>query len=486
MTGVPRGSAGAPESKRSRTAVVRSALTAWLARPLTSFHLLLSVFGLLVVIGLVMVLSASSVVSASDSGSPYLVFKKQLVFVSVGLLAFWIVLRVSPNTMRKYSPVLLVGTVLLLVLVLTPLGSGANGRTHAWFVLGPLSLQPVELAKLALGLWGAHVLVIKRPMLHQYRHLLVPVVPVALLMFTLVMMQPDLGSTITLGVVLMALLWFAGAPMRLFGVLALGSVTGVVALTYMASYRRGRLSSFLDPTADPLGAGLQARQGLYALADGGLVGRGLGQGAAKWSYLPYAHNDFIFAVIGEELGLVGCLVVLGLFALLAYVGLRIAARNTDPWIRVAAASLTVWLVLQAAINIGYVVGVLPVTGIPLPMISSGGTSIVITMIVFGLLANFARHEPEAIAAFGQEGQGWFGRLFRLPMPAPYRPAARRRPVRPSPPPRSTGRSAPGRAVPVHAVDERRRTRRTTASSAAASSRDNRRRGTRRRAEGGHR
>src|SRR5699024_494198 len=145
---------------------------------------------------------------------------------------------------------------------------------------------------------------------------------------------------------------------------------------------------------------------------GGFVGRGLGQGWSKWQYLPYAHNDFIFAVIGQELGFIGCFVVIALFATAGYVGMRIATRNTDPWIRLVTATLTVWMVGQAAINIGYVVGMLPVTGIPLPLISSGGSAVVTSMVVFGLLANFARHEPEAIAALRSLGPGRVGRLLR--------------------------------------------------------------------------
>jgi cell division protein FtsW len=194
------------------------------------------------------------------------------------------------------------------------------------------------------------------------------------------MLQPDLGGTITLGVVLISLLWFVGAPMRLFGVIAGGAVAGAVVLAIGATYRLQRVTTFLNPEADPEGAGLQARQAMFALAEGGLFGKGLAQGSSQWRYLPNVESDFIFAVIGEELGFVGCALVLALFGGLAWVGLRVAWRNTDPWIRIVSATLTVWLVAQAAINIGYVVRLLPVTGITLPMISSGGTSVVTTMV----------------------------------------------------------------------------------------------------------
>ncbi|WP_460954391.1 putative lipid II flippase FtsW [Parasphingorhabdus pacifica] len=403
-------------------------LTAWLTRPLASFHLLLAVFGLLTVFGLVMVLSASSVDSFSTAGSSYSVFGRQVMYCLVGLVLFYLALRVPVRLMRRYSLVLFVICLVLLGLVLTPLGVERNGA-QSWFILGGVSFQPVEFAKGAFALWGAHVLVTKRGLLGQYRHLLVPVVPAALLMFTLVMLQPDFGSNITLFLVLIGLLWFAGAPLRLFLVILLSAATSAVVLATAADYRMARLTAFFDATADPSGRGYHARQAQFALADGGMFGRGLGQGWSKWQYLPNAHNDFIFAVIGEELGFVGCLVVLILFGITLYVGMRIAARNTDPFIRLVAATLTVWLVGQAAINVGYVVGLLPITGLPLPLISSGGSSVVTTMLVFGLLANFARHEPEAIAALRSLGPGRVGRLLRLPTPAPYRPPARRRPAR---------------------------------------------------------
>ncbi|WP_435830472.1 putative lipid II flippase FtsW [Saccharopolyspora shandongensis] len=434
MTTMTKPAARSPKKRATRT--VLSPLTAWLTRPLASFHLLLAVFGLLTIFGLVMVLSASSVDSFDKDGSSYSVFSKQVMYCLAGLLVFYAAMRVPVRLMRRYSLILLTICLGLLVAVLTPLGTRLNGA-QSWFVVAGVSFQPVEFAKIAFALWGAHVLVTKRGLMTQYRHLLVPVVPAALLMFALVMMQPDLGSTITLFIVLLALLWFAGAPLRLFLVMLLGAVTAGVVLAMVADYRMARLTSFLDPLADPSGNGYQASQALFALADGGLFGRGLGQGWSKWQYLPNVHNDFIFAVIGEELGFVGCAIVLMLFGTTAYVGMRIAFRNTDPFIRLVSATLTTWLVGQAIINVGYVVGLLPTTGLPLPLISSGGSSVVTAMLVFGLLANFARHEPEAIAALRSLGPGRVGKLLRLPTPAPYRPPAKRRPARPTP------RSRPG-------------------------------------------
>ena len=415
-----------PMTTGFRVAVGRGATTLVLClrRPLTSLHLILGVFGLLTLFGLVMVLSASSVESYTADGSSYSVFTRQLMFCVPGLLMFWMGLRIPPRTLRALAPAALVVGVVLLVAVLI-VGDVRNG-SMSWFALGSFSLQPSEAVKVALTLWGAHVLAARRAVLHRWRYALSPLVPVTVLVLTLLVLQPDLGMTISLGIVAVALLFFAGTPMRLMLAISAGALAGAVVLALSADYRLSRINAFLAPeSADPLAAGFQANQALYSLADGGLFGVGLGQGRAKWSYLPNAHNDFVFAIVGEELGFLGGFAVLALFATLAYAGFRIAGRTTDPWLRLVVATSTTWLVAQAAINISYVVGLLPVTGLQLPLISSGGTSLVVTMFVFGVLANAARHEPEAVAALRQQGQGRMARLLALPPPKPYRaPAAR--------------------------------------------------------------
>ncbi|OLL71224.1 Cell division protein FtsW [Pseudonocardia sp. Ae168_Ps1] len=399
-------------------------LRRWLRRPLTSLHLVLGVFGLLTLFGLVMVLSASSV----STGSAYSVFTRQLMFCGVGLVLFYIGVRVPPRRLRAAAPVLLIIGIGTLIAVLIPGVGAIRGGARSWFAFGPVSLQPSEMVKIALTLWGAHVLVARRAVMHRWKHALNPVVPVALVIFTLLVLQPDLGMTISVGIVMLALLYFGGAPLKLLALIAGGGLVGAALLGLTAGYRASRITAFLSPaTSDPLGPAYQATQALYALADGGLFGAGLGQGRAKWDYLPNAHNDFIFAIIGEELGLVGAFAVLALFATLAYTGMRIAARNTDPWLRIVVATSTTGLVVQASINIGYVVGLLPVTGLQLPLISSGGTSLVVTMFLFGLITNAARHEPEAVAALRKDGQGRVAKLLRLPLPQPYRtpgPASR--------------------------------------------------------------
>jgi cell division protein FtsW len=421
--GATRTVAGGSNGLRLAVGRTAAALVQWLRRPLTSLHLVLGVFGLLTLFGLVMVLSASSVESLTAEGSTYSVFTRQIVFCVPGLLMFWLGLRISPRRLRSLAPAALVIGVLSLVAVLL-VGQTRNG-SRAWFVLPLFSVQPSEAVKVALTLWGAHVLVARRAVMHRWKYAISPVVPVTVVILTLLVLQPDLGMTISMGIVLMALLYYGGAPMRLLLAMAGGALAGAVTLALTAEYRLRRITAFLSPNADPQEAGFHARQALFSLADGGLFGQGLGQGRAKWSYLPNAHNDFIFAIVAEELGFIGAFAVLALFATLAYTGIRIAARSVDPWLRLVVAASTTWLVAQAAINIGYVVGLLPVTGLQLPLISSGGTSLVVTMFVFGVLANAARHEPEAIAALKQHGQGRVARLLLLPMPEPYRAPVQR-------------------------------------------------------------
>ncbi|WP_267460980.1 putative lipid II flippase FtsW [Pseudonocardia oceani] len=382
-------------------------------------------FGLLTVFGLVMVLSASSVRAFLANENSYEVFLRQLMFCVPGLLAYYLALRMSPGRLRAMAPGALVVGLVSLVLVLI-VGVEAGG-SRSWFRVAGVSLQPSEAVKVALTFWGAHVLVARRAVMHRWKYALSPVVPVTGLICVLLVLQPDLGMTITMAVVALALLFFAGAQMRLIGALVVGAAVGALILGLTAPYRLARITSFLGGGGeDYREAGFQARQALYALADGGLFGTGLGSSRSKWNYLPNAHNDFIFAIIGEELGFVGAFAVLALFATLAYTGFRIAARSADPWLRLVVAVSTTWLVAQAAINIGYVVGLLPVTGLQLPLISSGGTSLVVTMFVFGVLTNAARHEPEAVAVLraARKPRSGFAALVLPPVPELYRAPAR--------------------------------------------------------------
>jgi cell division protein FtsW len=384
----------------------------FLDRPLASYYLILGTTAILVMLGLVMVLSASSVVSYVDTGNSFTLLQRQAMYVAVGLPLLWLASRLHPRVYRALAYPLLLASLAGLVLVLVPgLGVNVNGATR-WINLGgPFRLQPSEFAKLALVLWGADLIARKHKLLGDWRHLLIPLVPVAGFAVLLVMIGRDLGTTLVLLTIVLALLWVSGAPGRVFGVMVGGVVTIIGLLIAIEPYRLQRLTSFADPFKDAHGAGYQAAQGIYALSSGGWWGLGLGGSREKWEYLPHAHTDFIFAIIGEELGLVGTLAVLGVFAALGLAGARVAMRSTDRFSRLAAATATAWILAQALINIGAVINVLPVTGIPLPLVSFGGSSLLPTMVALGMLLSFARREPGAAEALRARGPGPFRRLL---------------------------------------------------------------------------
>jgi cell division protein FtsW len=409
-----------------------------LQRPLASYHLLLTSTLLLLALGLVMVFSASSLRSYASTGSLFSTGIKQAIYVGIGLPLMFAASRLPVRVYRAAAyPLLLVSLALLVAVLLPGVGSSVNGAT-SWIPL-PLgfNLQPAETAKLALALWGADLLVRKARLLHQQAHLLVPLVPVAGVVLTLVMLQPDFGTAVSIGTVVVALLWVVGTPLRLFAALCAVLGSAAVFLAVSAPHRVERLLSVRDPFADPGDTGYHAVHGFYALSSGGLFGQGLGASKEKWSGgLPEAHTDFVFAIIGEELGLLGTLTVLALFAVVIYSGIRIAQRTDDPFVRLAASGVTAWLGCQAIINMGAVVGLLPITGIPLPLVSFGGSALLVTLAAIGMLLAFARLEPGAAAAQAA-GPGLRGRLRGEAAPAVRsRVGARTRPVA-----RTAGRGA---------------------------------------------
>jgi cell division protein FtsW len=399
----------------------RTRFDAWLGRPMTSFHLIIAVTALLVTLGLTMVLSASGVHSYDLDGSPWAIFGRQVLWTVVGLIAFYVALRMPVNLMRSMAFSGFALTTVMLVLVLIPgIGKEANG-SRGWFVIAGFSMQPSELAKIAFAIWGAHLLAVRRMEHASLREMLIPLVPAAVIALALIVAQPDLGQTVSLGIILLGLLWYAGLPLRVFVSSLIAVMASAAVLAVSAGYRSDRVQSWLNPGADTQGSGYQARQARFALANGGVFGDGLGQGTAKWNYLPNAHNDFIFAIIGEELGFVGAVGLLCLFGLFAYTGMRIARRSDDPFLRLLTATATLWVMGQVFINVGYVVGLLPVTGLQLPLISAGGTSTATTLLIIGIMANAARHEPEAVAALRAGRDDRVNRLLRLPLPEPYVP-----------------------------------------------------------------
>ncbi|MDP9398539.1 MAG: putative lipid II flippase FtsW [Actinomycetota bacterium] len=406
---------------------LRETLRRVLDRPLTSYYLVLGATAMLLMLGLVMVLSASSVDSYRRSGSSFAVFEKQALWFAVGLPLLWLAARLPTRAYRVLAYPALAGCLGLLALV--PLvGVEVNGNTNWLDLGGPFRVQPSEPAKLALVIWGADLLARKHRLLDEWQHLLVPLLPVGGVLVGLVLLGSDLGTALVLMVILLGLLFFAGAPLRLFaGVLACGAVLAA-ALARTSENRLERITSWWGSSGDTaLSWSYQATHGKYALASGGWWGLGLGASREKWGGLPEAHNDFIFAVLGEELGLVGTLAVLALFGGLGYAGLRIAARSTDGFVRLAAAGVTTWIIFQTLVNVGAVLGILPVIGIPLPLVSYGGSALLPTMLALGMLLAFARREPGAAEALAERGPGRVARaLLRVPAAARARRASRRR------------------------------------------------------------
>jgi cell division protein FtsW len=316
--------------------------------------------------------------------------------------------RLPVKVYRGLAYPALIGACLLLLLVLVPgLGVTINGARRWLDFGGPFTIQPSEFAKLGLLIWGADLLARKHQhrTLDSYRHILIPLVPVTLVILGLIEKEHDLGTSMVIVTIMLALLWFVGAPGRLFGGLLGLAVLGVTVLTITKPWRMQRLLDFTHPFRDLHDSGWQAGQGIYALGSGGWWGVGLGGSREKWGYLPEAHSDFIFAIIGEELGLLGTLAVLVLFAVLAYAGVRVAQRSRDTFSRLVAAAVVAWLMAQALVNIGAVIGLLPITGIPLPLISAGGSSLILTLFALGMLMSLARHEPAAAATLAARGPG---------------------------------------------------------------------------------
>jgi cell division protein FtsW len=367
--------------------------------PLASYYLVLVSTGLLLTIGFVMVLSASSVRAYSTYGSVFAIAVKQGIFIAIGLPAMWLGSRIPVRVYRRLGLPLLLAALALLVAVLVPgIGRNVDGARR-WIPL-PMgfNLQPSEIAKLGLALWGADLLVRKRKLLGEWKHLLVPLVPVVGIVAALVMLEPDMGTTIVVSSILMSLLWVVGAPGRVFAALLTGALTMGALLAVAEPYRLRRITSFTDPCSEAqrLTHGFQACQGLQALHTGGVFGLGLGASREKWAGgLPNPYTDYVFAIIGEELGLLGTLTVLLLFATLTYAGVRIAKRTNDPFARLAATGITVWIAVQALVNMATVAGLVPITGIPLPLISFGGSALILTLFGLGMLLSFARTQPGA-------------------------------------------------------------------------------------------
>jgi len=358
------------------------------------YALVIATFGLLF-IGMVMILSASTTVSYKQFNNQYIIFLRQLMFAAIGVVLMMAISRLPKVFFLKWSVVALVISIVLLILVLIPsIGISVAGQRNWISLWGPFRLQPSEVAKLTLIVWGSAVLSKQiRSKTTTWQNLLIPVFPVGLIISVLVILEGDLGTALIIGPILLSLFYAVGAPMKLFTWSAMAGLLAILYLSIQETYRIQRFLSWISPTVENQDAGWQVTHGKYALASGGWTGIGLGASREKWGWLPAAHTDFIFAVVGEEIGLVGTIIVLIFIGTIAYVALTLARETNDRFTKLIATSVMAWIVVQSIINIGAVLGLLPVTGVPLPLVSYGGSSLIFTLAAIGVLMAVLRSEP---------------------------------------------------------------------------------------------
>ena len=375
---------------------------------------LAAVVAALNMVGLVMILSASSVLGTREHQSAWYFVGKQVLWTTLGALALVAGARIDHRLLRRLAVPALGGACVLLVLVLTPgIGTTIAGSTR-WIDLGPFRLQPSELAKLALGLFCADLLARRERRLGDWRAGLLPVAMATFVLVALVMKQPDMGTSVCLVLVAAGCTFASGVPARHLLPCAAGLVVVGVLAGWLEPYRRARMLSFVHPFDQYDGDGYQLAQSLIGVGSGGLRGVGLGQSRVKWGFLPNAHTDFIFAIVGEEGGLAGTLFVVGLFVALALLGVRAALRAADRFGALLAAGITTWLVGQAVINICAVLGLVPITGVPLPFVSFGGSALVISMLAAGVLVNIAATGEAEAAPVPSRRHGTRAQVVALP------------------------------------------------------------------------
>ncbi len=369
-------------------------------RPKTDNVLLLTTV-LLLAIGLIMVFSASYIVAAERMGDSYYFLKRQALWIAIGLLGLAIISRINYLVLKRFSLLILLLNFVLLVLVFSPLGTSLGTEAQRWLALGPAILQPSEFSKLALVIFTAAYMSSRSLNIrHTWTATILPLL-IAFIAFLLIQFQPDLSTGLVVLAGAILVVFCAGVPLARAACLSLISIPLVAWVTLHEDYRMQRLFTFFDPWADPTGSGYQIIQSLYALGSGYIFGSGLGQGRQKLFYLPEPHNDFIFAVIGEELGFIGAMSILLFYLLIIWRGYQIAIKAPDLFSSLLAAGLTFIFGLQVLINIAVVTASMPVTGINLPLISAGGSSVFFTLISIGILLSISRYTREDLALKGR-------------------------------------------------------------------------------------
>jgi len=346
---------------------------------------------LLVCVSVVMVYSASAVIALERFQQPYLFLTKQALWTVLGLAVLGVAMRVDYRTYRNEPFIWCLLAVVLVMLIAVLFSAPVNG-TRRWFGVGGLGIQPSELAKVACVLFTALILERRMHRIDELSYSLLPIGVIVGLVVTLILLEPDFGTSISLALVVAVMVFAAGLHYRYFVGLALVALPAIYLVLVAAPYRRRRLLAFWDPWADPLGDGFQIIQSLVAVGTGGVFGRGLMGGVQKLFYLPEPHTDFIYAVIGEELGLLGATAILLCFCVIAWRGLRISARAEDTFGSFVALGLTTMIAAQAFVNISVVLGLMPTKGIPLPLVSFGGSSLLINLLGMGVLLNISQHE----------------------------------------------------------------------------------------------
>ena len=360
------------------------------------YFLLLGTTLFLVVFGLIMVLSSSSIEARAEGGDFFAKASRQGLYALVGVPAMLLAARATAAFWRRWAGIAVIIGVALQLLVFVPGLTYERGQNRNWINLGSFTAQPSELIKLALVIWLAWVLSRKGEALHEWREVAVPVLPITMVTTGLVLAGNDLGTATIILAIVFGALFFAGVRLRIIGAALAAVALLALVMVQLSDSRTNRIAAFLDGCQDPnlySSYCWQSIHGWEALAHGGVFGVGLGNSSGKWSWIPEAENDFIFAIIGEELGLLGAVLVLVLFAVLAVCFVRIIRMNRDPFAKLAVSAAMVWIIGQAFVNIAVVLGMLPVLGVPLPLVSAGGSALITTLAAIGIVLSFARHRP---------------------------------------------------------------------------------------------